>query len=319
LAVGCLAGIAVGQLICDSVFCRDAIGVLFARGHLLALIQHSRGIYESDLQREIKERRDADVDPGNEEPNRGALPRLIANAVAEYLARDETISEAKLDRECSPVQFQFRDTNTWLSELVANHLSRRELRSKIVANLRAANWIEHQLTGATRVTEAESAEYLNTHQPLYSLPARYRASHLFLAAPKESPPPIVELQRRTIDSLSVRISHGEGFSELVAMTSEDERTKTRGGDLGFFSESRMPPDFFAVVAKMQIGEISPPIRTALGFHIVQLTDARPARQLSFEEVSGEIRLKLDNEKRRAAMEKLTTDLARQAPFVAGDR
>ena len=97
--------------------------------------------------------------------------------------------------------------------------------------------------------------------------------------------------------------------------SEDEATKKRGGDLAFFSESRMPPDFFAVVAKMQVGEISPPIRTALGFHIIQLTDARPARQLSLAEVTAEIRLNLENEKRRIATESLTTDLARQAEFV----
>ena len=68
LAIACVAGIALGQLICDSISCRDAIGVLFGRGDLLALIKHSRGIYESDLQREIEERRygDADVDPGDE-------------------------------------------------------------------------------------------------------------------------------------------------------------------------------------------------------------------------------------------------------------
>ncbi len=326
LAIACVAGIALGQLVCYSVSCRDALGVLFGRGHLLAVNKERRllsrrgaGIYEPDLQRELGQLRYAngekDVDPNNEDAKRAALSRLIANAAVGYLARDETISQANVDRECSLVQFQFRDTATWLSELAANHLSRRQLRTEIVENLRAAGWIEQQLIAATKVTEAESAEYYNTHQPLYSLPARYRASHLFLAAPKESPPPVVDLKRRTIDSLSLRISHGESFSELVALMSEDEATKKRGGDLGFFSESRMPPDFLAVVAKMQVGEISPPIRTALGFHIIQLTDARSARQLSVEEATAEIRLNLENEKRRIATESLTTNLARQAEFV----
>ena len=327
LAIACVAGIALGQLICDPISCRDAIGVLFGRGHLLAVNKERRllsrrgaGIYEADLQRELGQLRYAngekDVDPNNEDDaKRAALSRLIANAAVGYLARDETISQANVDRECSLVQFQFRDTATWLSELAANHLSRRQLRTEIVENLRAAGWIEQQLIAATKVTEAESAEYYNTHQPLYSLPARYRASHLFLAAPKESPPPVVDLKRRTVDSLSLRISHGESFSELVALLSEDEATKKRGGDLGFFSESRMPPDFFAIVAKMQIGEISPPVRTVLGFHIIQLTDAKPARQLSLTEAAAEIRLNLENEKRHIATESLTTDLARQAEFV----
>ena len=77
----------------------------------------------------------------------------------------------------------------------------------------------------------------------------------------------------------------------------------------------MPPDFFAVVAKMKVGEIGPPIRTALGFHIIQLTDAKPARQISFEEAKPEIRLRLENEKRRAETERLAADLAAQAKLV----
>lgn len=320
LAIAGVAGIGLGSLICDSISCRDAIGVLFGRGHLLALIDRSRGVYESDLQRAIRERRyasdDANVDPGNEGATQTLVSGLVANARAEYLARHEMISNAEIDRELSLVRFQFRDTGTWVTELAASHLSHRNLRSQIAGNLRAAKWLEWQLSAATKVSEAECVEYFNAHQPMYFLPARYRASHLFLAAPKESPPPIADLKFRTIDSLSVRISHAESLAELVGMMSEDEATKLRGGDLGFFSEWRMPSDFFAIVTKMRIGEISPPVRTALGFHIIQLTDARPARQLTVAEAAPEIRLMLENAKRRAAIEKLARDLEREIQYVA---
>src|ERR1700681_658303 len=75
-------------------------------------------------------------------------------------------------------------------------------------------------------------------------------------------------------------------------------TKTRGGDMGFFSEFRMPPDFFAAVVKMHVAEISKPIRTRLGFHIVQLTDRKQARRMTFDEARWEIGLTLENEKRQ---------------------
>src|SRR5437763_15614076 len=74
--------------------------------------------------------------------------------------------------------------------------------------------------------------------------ARFRASHLFLAAPPETPPEVVESKQKVIKALADQIRHGEKLGELAAAASEDEATKTRGGDLGFFSESRMPPDFF---------------------------------------------------------------------------
>jgi parvulin-like peptidyl-prolyl isomerase len=104
------------------------------------------------------------------------------------------------------------------------------------------------------------------------------ASHLFLAAPMETPPTIIDAKRELIESLSVRLARGKKFSDLVAAASEDEATKSRGRDLGYFSAFRMPPDFFGAVTKLRVGQISPPIRTRLGFHIVQLTDSKPAQQ-----------------------------------------
>jgi len=102
---------------------------------------------------------------------------------------------------------------------------------------------------------------------------------------------------QSTEALAPRIANGENFSELVATASEDQATKTRGGDLGFFSEFRMPPDFFAAVVKMHVGEISKPIHTRLGFHIIQLADRKQARRMTFDEARGEIGLTLENEKR----------------------
>jgi parvulin-like peptidyl-prolyl isomerase len=77
----------------------------------------------------------------------------------------------------------------------------------------------------------------------------------------------------------------------------------------------MPPDFFSGVTKLQVGQISRPIRSRLGFHIVQLTDSKPARQISFDEATTEIGLALENQKRQDAVEKLMVDLCRRAHWL----
>ena len=133
------------------------------------------------------------------------------------------------------------------------------------------------------VTEDECRNFYDTHPQDFMQRARFRASHLFLAAPPETPPEVVESKQKVIKALADRIKHGEKLGELAAVASEDEATKTRGGDLVFFSESRMPLDFFYAVVEMHVGEISQPIRTRLGFHIVEVTDFKPARQMSFED------------------------------------
>lgn len=311
------AGIALGQLICYSTAFRDAIGVGLGRGHLLAVVG-GEGIYETDVDREIEELDYAKgqevVDPADIDASRAALKRFIATVAVKRLARTEEISETQIDREFDLARSQFRDRNVWITALEKNRLSSRSLRSDIANNLRVQKWIERQLGNETGVTENECAGYFNAHQALFALPARFQASHLFLAAPAETPAPIVDFKRRTIDSLSVRLCHGEDFSELVGLTSEDEATKIKGGDLGFFSASRMPPDFFSAIGKMQLGQLSAPVQTRLGFHIVRLTDSRPVRQMNFGEAEGEIRLSLENDRRREIIQRLADKLARQASF-----
>jgi parvulin-like peptidyl-prolyl isomerase len=109
----------------------------------------------------------------------------------------------------------------------------------------------------------------------------------------------------------VRLSGGgEDFAILVAQNSEDEATKLNGGDLGYLSGTRMPPDFVEAATKLKPGEISKPIRTRLGFHILKLVDAQPPRQRSFDEVQVDIAIDLANQRRATAIKSLDIDLRR---------
>jgi foldase protein PrsA len=114
-----------------------------------------------------------------------------------------------------------------------------------------------------------------------------------------------------IQGLSVRILAGENFTDLVNEASEDEATKSKGGELGYFSARRMPPEFIEQLEKLNLGEISAPIRSHLGFHIVQLTEVKPAREMTFEETQNEIALLMTNEKRTAAVARLRERLDAQ--------
>ena len=124
------------------------------------------------------------------------------------------------------------------------------------------------------------------------------------AAPPGTSPEIVEAKRQLIDSLADRLRGGEEFESLVWEASEDEATKSRGGDLSYFCERRIPADFFKVVSQMKVAEPPKVIRTMLGFHLVRLTEIKPPRQISFEEARPEILVHLQNAARRMAVENL---------------
>lgn len=315
LAASCIAGILCVQLICNSLFCRNAIGILFARGELLALVQNS-GIYQSDVSRRLQEVHDLSTIDEIRPPDmeHSILSQLIADVKLEHDARRERIARATIDREYDFLRSQIRPDIAWLGAMQTNGISAWLLRRSIAEGLRGRQWIEREMAYRASVTSDECLRYYQVHLESYLQPARFRVSHLFLAAPPETSPEIVEAKRSAIEAFSNRIVEGENFGELVPVASEDEATKMRGGDLGFFSEWRMPPDFFEAIKNMQVGEISGIIRTTLGFHIVQLTDAKPAWQMTFDQSRTEIGLMLGNQKRKAALEGLIAKLSSQAEF-----
>src|SRR5438045_9200153 len=120
--------------------------------------------------------------------------------------------------------------------------------------LRARDWIEQQMIAQSDAREDECRNFYDTHPQNFMQRARFRASHLFLAAPPETPPEVVESKEKVIKNLADRMRHGQKLGELAAVASEDEATKTRGGDLGFFSESRMPSAACKKINKMSVSQ-----------------------------------------------------------------
>jgi parvulin-like peptidyl-prolyl isomerase len=209
---------------------------------------------------------------------------------------------------------QFRDDKTWTAALNASGLSTSSLRRAIAGNLRTQEWISREIHSRVDATDEECRGFYETHRESFQQPARLRARHIFLAAPPETPAEVVEAKRTAIGLVFTRLAHGEDFSELAAKGSEDEATKMRGGDLGYFSALRMPPDFFAEVTKLRPEQTSPPVRTRLGFHITKLTDSKPARQMPFDEARAEIVRALESRKWQLALEKLIVDLSARAEW-----
>jgi peptidyl-prolyl cis-trans isomerase D len=79
--------------------------------------------------------------------------------------------------------------------------------------------------------------------------------------------------------------------------------------LDFFSENRMPADFWGAVKSMRPGDGPRLIQTQLGFHVLEVTDVRVARGMSFDEARREIVFALQNQKRSLALTALIEDLS----------
>ena len=108
---------------------------------------------------------------------------------------------------------------------------------------------------------------------------------------------------------------GEDFAELARTYSADEATREAGGALGVFGPEEMVPEFSEAVFNMMPGEISDPVRTDYGWHVVRLDSRQPAETQELSEVEGEIESRLRQEKAGD----LLTERAIELEALAGRR
>lgn len=300
-------GAGTGEYLSTSFAARKWLGHLVRRGDLQALIGR-RGIYENDVERAWQAELFAvganaqEIGPAIAAQQKGAiLQRLVEQKRTTAAAAGEPVDSASVARETQLLRYQFREEKNWQQALSGAGLTRRGLQREVARNLGDRNWLEKQIAPRIQPNDAAVQRYYNEHLPAFQEPLRLRASHLFLAAPEGYPDDVIERQRALIDQLAKRIGSGESFPVLVTEFSEDEATKKRDGDLGYFAGARMLPAVFAAAKQLQPGQVSAPVRSRLGFHLIRLMEVRPARQLSLEEARPEIIALLENRKRASAI------------------
>lgn len=95
----------------------------------------------------------------------------------------------------------------------------------------------------------------------------------------------------TAELILDKLNAGEDFAELAIEYSKDPGSGQRGGELGFFPRGQMVPPFEETAFSLEIGEISEPVQSQFGYHIILVTD-HERFDLPFEEVEEEIRTTL---------------------------
>jgi parvulin-like peptidyl-prolyl isomerase len=283
---------------------------LLLTGAVVAGLLTSEGLYRSAAGKDAVERlcrwsRDfaASYGIGLHGNDQDAEEILIAKNLRS-VSHDEVAADKDIDRELNLLRAQFGDETIFKRAMKSSELTEALLREELAEHLRGLAWTEKQLSGARVVSDSEARTFYESKREQFQQPQRFRASHLFLAAPDGSQPEVIAAKQSMIQGIAIRILGGETFPQLVLEATEDEATKSRGGDLDYFAAARMPPEFLAEVEKLHVGELSAPIRSHLGFHIVQLTEVKPPRDLSFEEARPEILVSLGNGKRAAAVAQL---------------
>ena len=135
-----------------------------------------------------------------------------------------------------------------------------------------------------------------------------RASHILVAVRRDAPPEETLAAETKINGLADRIKKGESFDALAKQYSDDPNAKQTSGDLDYFSRERIMPEFADAAFKLKVGEVGGPVRTQFGYHLIKVTDRKPAHVATLDEARDQIATFLQDEKRRVAIAKVIQQL-----------
>ena len=156
------------------------------------------------------------------------------------------------------------------------------------------------LAAEIEVEPAAARHFFDENPERFSLPGSRSARHILIALPAEAGEAAVVSAREKAAALVKRARDGEDFAALAQAHSDDPGSARRGGDLGLIRPGTMAEAFEEAVFALARGEISDPVRTEYGWHVIKLVDLTLTRVETFAEVHGEIE---DELRRREAEER----------------
>jgi peptidyl-prolyl cis-trans isomerase D len=128
--------------------------------------------------------------------------------------------------------------------------------------------------------------YYTNHKSEFTIPEQVKARHILIKSSDPSPESMdVALQqiKEIVEDLTV-----DNFADKAKKHSDDPGSKEKGGDLGFFPRGRMVPEFEEVAFSAEKGQISEPVKTQYGYHVILVEDKKQEREESLDEVRMQI-------------------------------
>lgn len=157
-------------------------------------------------------------------------------------------------------------------------------------------------------------EYYNNQKAEFETPEQVKASHILIRV-TEGNAESDGIAKAKMENIVKRLEK-EDFGKVAAAVSEDPGSKTKNGDLGYFSKGRMVKEFEDVAFNTPVGKLSTVIKTPFGYHILKVMDKKPAQVTSFEAAKSGIATKLVSDEKVLEVSKQLEELAAKGDVAA---
>lgn len=253
---------------------------------------------------------------------REALENIIIRELLYQECNKQKISvdASTVDREMEQVKGQFASPGQFAENLQRIKMNEDRVREQVGRGLAIQILIDRSVGKGIAVTDDEVNKYYEQHQKDFTRQAQFRLSHILLAVDSQWPK---YNKKEAGDKLSVlrkRILAGEDFAGLATANS-DCKSKTKGGDIGWFAPGQLTPEMEKAVALLKVGEMSEIVEDRFGLHIIKIVERKDAFTSPLDDVREKVRSLVRQEKSLIMLQryvKSLRDAAQVEILLAGD-
>ncbi|MFP7299392.1 peptidylprolyl isomerase [Neobacillus niacini] len=210
------------------------------------------------------------------------VEQLIADKIVASEAKKEkiTITNEDLDKEVDKLKESYGGEEVFNQVLASNNTTVDVLKEDLKNYLTMRKLIEPQIN----ITDEELKTYFDENKDSLGEAEQVKASHI-----------LVE-DEATAKEVKQKLAEGADFGELAKEYSTDEGSKENGGELGFFPKGTMVTEFEDAAFSLPKGEISDPVKSDYGYHIIKVEEKKEAKEANFDDSKAKIKETLIDQK-----------------------
>lgn len=157
------------------------------------------------------------------------------------------------------------------------------------------------------ITNAQVAAYFKQNHATLDKPEQVRARHILVR------------DLATAQTVESKLKAGGNFADLAKQYSQDPASAQKGGELGFFGHGQMVPSFDQAAFSLKVGQISQPVKSPFGYHIIQVEEKKPAIKATLAGTDAQIRSTLMQQASSQQMQPFMQELRSKATIAVSDQ
>jgi parvulin-like peptidyl-prolyl isomerase len=219
-----------------------------------------------------------------------------------------TVDSVEVSRRLEGMRRQIGPPDVFRAWLAEQGLSEDRVKQQLQEQLLVQRVVDARVRATIVVSPQEVANELARHPELAKPGDRVRASHILIRVNESRS---AQEARRLVEELHGQLARGADFAELARRDSEDPNSE-EGGVMDWVAPGELLPELDEALFRLGVGELSSPIQTRVGFHLVKVEERRPASSLSLMEANRAIHQRLYQEKFEDAFRRWVEELNKKA-------